>query len=116
MKKQNSEIISAVSHSLLNSGKVEIRINGELFSNVSIDNGTVEVEMTDKKLSKSMFKKMPKTSKGRKMLSNVSSFIASLGVVIEIRDKKGLILKIGKGAHSILGNFEAKLVKLEEYF
>ena len=34
----------------------------------------------------------------------------------EIGDQKGLILKIGKGAHSFLGNFEAKLVKLEEYF
>ena len=116
MKKQNNEIISNVAQSLLNSGNVEIRIDGKPFSTVSINKGTVDIEMEDRKLSKNIFKKMPKMSKRRKMLSQFSSFVASLGVIIEIRDQKGLILKIGKGAHSVLGNFEAKLVKLEEYF
>ena len=106
MKKQNNEIMSKVAQSLLNSGNVDIRIDGKPFSTVSINKGTVDVEMEDRRLSKSIFKKMPKMSKRRKMLSHVSSFLASLGVIIEIRDQTGLILKIGKGAHSVLGNFE----------
>ncbi|MHB1439585.1 MAG: hypothetical protein ACYCSO_02475 [Cuniculiplasma sp.] len=116
MKNQNNKSLKSELSGILNSGSLSISVNEKTFSEMKFHEGNVDIIMNDRKLTKKISKMVPHTFKRLRYIHRISSYLDRSGVTLTVEDKNGLILRIGKGAHSMFGNFEAKLIKIKEYF
>ena len=115
MKKQNSEAKTHLSSNLLNSGSVSIKFNNEEFAKVKLDHGTIDVLVENSDEAKRLSKAMPHSMKKMKTMHLLSRITAKFGATVSVSDQKGLLLKFGEGVHTIMGNFEIKIMRIRKY-
>jgi hypothetical protein len=115
MKNQNSEKIANLSSNLLNSGSVSIKLNSEDFARVNLNQGDVDIMVENSEKAKELSKAMPHALKKMKTIHLISKITSKIGITVIVSDQKGLLLKFGKGVHSILGNFEVKIMRIRKY-
>ncbi len=115
MKDQNSEKKFHPPSNLLNSGSVSIKFNREELANVNLNHGDVDIMVEDTERVQKFSKAMPHPLKKMKTMHLVSRITAKIGMTVTVSDQKGLILKFGKGVHSIMGNFEIKIMRIRKY-
>ncbi|WP_393972048.1 hypothetical protein OXIME_000651 [Oxyplasma meridianum] len=115
MKNQNNNAIAHFSSNLLNSGSLSIKFNGEAFARVNLNQGDVDILLENGERAKKLSKVMPHSLKKMKTMHLISRITAKIGITVTVSDQKGLILKLGRGVHSIMGNFEVKITRIGKY-
>ena len=115
MKNQNSKAKKYFSSNLLSSGSVSIKFNDEELAKVKLDQGTVDILVENSEEAKKLSKTMPHSMKKMKTMHFLSRITAKIGITVSVSDQKGLLLKFGEGVHSIMGNFEIKIMRIRKY-
>jgi hypothetical protein len=94
------------------SGKIEIAVNGIPLAVVDTVNNQVSVKLLNEDEIKHLVKIIPRSARHLKVLHRVSAFAERLGFSMDLNDSSGSILKLGKGAHSVLGNVKVKMSRI----
>lgn len=115
MKNQSSKGKLQRLYGLLVSGSIAVRMDKKELAKVEIRQGNMDILLKDDKKAKELSKVIPHSLKRMKTIHLLSRIVARMGITVDVNDKNGLLLKFGYGVHSILGNFEVKILKLRKY-
>ena len=96
----------------IRSGKIDIAVNGVPLAVVETANNQVSVKLLNEEEIKHLLKVIPRSARHLKFLHRASALTEKLGFSLEINDASGSILKLGKGAHSVLGNVKVKMSRI----
>ncbi len=97
------------------SGKIHINLNERDFADLDFSGNTVQLSVKNPAMFKRIFLLIPKEERRLSHIHRISRIISRFGLTFEIHDSKGLLMKMGKGAHSLLGNVEVKLLRIRKY-
>lgn len=101
---------------VFSSGSLRIRVEGFSLGDLRFTRDGIVIDLAERKEVRSLSKKLPKNLKSLSFLKQVSSFMNRLNISMEMRDRKGTVIGLGKGHHSMIGNLNVKLLKSLEYF
>ena len=96
----------------IRSGKIDIAVHGVPLAVVETANNQVSVKLLNEEEIKHLLKVIPRSARHLKFLHRASALTEKLGFSLEINDASGSILKLGKGAHSVLGNVKVKMSRI----
>ena len=96
----------------IQSGKIDIAVNGIPMAVVDTVNNQVSVKLLNEEEIKHLVKIVPRSARHLKFLHRVSALTERLGFSLDLNDSSGSILKLGKGAHSVLGNVKVKMSRI----
>lgn len=96
-------------------GKVSVNLDKFQFLNVSMDNGSVIIDLFDQRLSKLMISKVPKSMMKLSTLRSYSKFFNSSDISVDIRYKKQTLIKVGKGVSSLMDHIDVHPIRWHEF-
>ena len=96
----------------IQSGKIDIAVNGIPMAVVDTVNNQVSVKLLNEEEIKHLVKIVPRSARHLKFLHRVSALTEKLGFSLDLNDSSGSILKLGKGARSVLGNVKVKMSRI----
>ena len=96
-------------------GKVSVNLDKSQFLNVSMDNGSVIIDLFDQRLSKLMISKVPKSMMKLSTLRSYSKFFNSSDIAVDIRYKKQTLIKVGKGVSSLMDHIDVHPIRWHEF-
>ncbi len=96
-------------------GKVSVNLDKSQFLNVSMDNGSVIIDLFDQRLSKLMISKVPKSMMKLSTLRSYSKFFNSSDISVDIRYKKQTLIKVGKGVSSLMDHIDVHPIRWHEF-
>ncbi|CAC11624.1 hypothetical protein [Thermoplasma acidophilum] len=115
MKKPSNDQDTAPDKCALLSGTVHIRIDNYELAEISISNNHLKVTLKDAETVKGLSEKIHGTLKMIKIIRELSYSMTRKGIKVEIYDSDNMILSMGAGVHSLLGNFEIKPTRIRKY-
>jgi hypothetical protein len=96
----------------IRSGKVDVIVNGTPLATVESEDNQVSVKLLNDDEIKHLVKMIPHGARHLKLVHRISAYIEKTGFSLDINDSSGSILKLGKGAHSVLGNVKVKMSRI----
>ena len=96
----------------IQSGKIDIAVNGIPLAVVDTVNNQVSVKLLNEEEIKHLVKIIPRSARHLKFLHRVSALTEKLGFSLDLNDSSGSIVKMGKGVHSVLGNVKVKMTRI----
>jgi hypothetical protein len=100
----------------IQSGSVKVSVNGTELVTVKCDYNNFEIDIADEKAVKKHASIIPRKLRHLKVLHELSALLDRNGISVSINDDSGLIIKVGKGAKSVLGNVHIKLTRIRRIF
>ncbi|MCW6168743.1 MAG: hypothetical protein LVQ96_02375 [Thermoplasmatales archaeon] len=96
-------------------GNISINLNNSPLMHVSMDAGNVTIDLLDKKFSKLLVSKIPKNLMKLSTLRSYSKFFNSSNISVDIRYKKQTLIKVGKGASSLMDHIDVHPIRWHEF-
>jgi len=96
-------------------GNISITLNNSPLMQMSMDAGSVTIDLLDKKLSKLLVSKIPKGLMKLSTLRSYSKFFNSSNIFVDIRYKKETLIKVGKGVSSLMDHIDVHPVRWHEF-
>lgn len=101
--------------SSLQSGHVQVSLNGKKIGDVSIANGIVGVDVPNDFLVNFPVNKFPSKFKELSLAHKMSRIFSTLGLKIDMTEDGEELASLGKGVHSLLGNVKLKISRLRKF-
>ncbi len=102
MKKPESEY--AYQDSILFFGRLNVKVNSNTAFTIDLQ-GRDTVIFAHKEILGKLIAHIPFTPESLYIPESLSGLLARLNLMVEVRDTRGPILKMGMGQHSVLGKF-----------
>jgi hypothetical protein len=90
-------------------------IDDKKLVDLSLDKGDVTVEIYDAEAVGTMASKTPRRFLKLSFLHSASKFLNLQGITFDVKDNRGTLIKIGRGASPLLGRVDAHVLRLREY-
>lgn len=97
------------------SGKIQIILNREDFADLTFSGNAAKLTVKNPGIFKRIFFLIPKKERKLSHIHRISKIVSRFGLVFEIDDSRGLLMRMGNGVHSLLGNVEIKLLRIRKY-
>ena len=101
---------------LFSAGTIRLKLQGFTIGELKLSKDGFIINLAEKKEVRQFSKILPKDVKSLSFLKQASSLMDYLNISLEMRDKKGTVIGLGKGHHSMMGKLNMKVLKSLEYF
>ena len=99
----------------ITSGKIGFNLDQKEVAELTFKSKEIKIRTIDPEEIKKISSFIPHRLKHRKSLNRISHLISKLGLVLELDDDRGSVLRMGYGVKSLLGSFEIKLNRIRKF-